>query len=98
MEDFYYAGGLSALLKALSPYLDTRCLTDNVALYTAWANDAERNDVFVNQMRGLLRPEDVVILISYGVFTEQEAARHAPRVVFVDERNRVVRTPLRAES
>jgi len=43
---------------------DVRCLTDNVALYTAWANDAARDDVFVNQMRGLLQPGDVVILIS----------------------------------
>jgi D-sedoheptulose 7-phosphate isomerase len=43
---------------------DTRCLTDNVALYTAWANDAAREDVFANQMRGLLRSEDVAILIS----------------------------------
>ncbi len=43
---------------------DTRCLTDNVSLFTAWANDAKREDVFANQMRGLLKPEDVVILIS----------------------------------
>src|SRR5580700_4303914 len=43
---------------------DTRCLTDNVSLYTAWANDAERSEVFVNQMRGLLAPNDVVIAIS----------------------------------
>jgi D-sedoheptulose 7-phosphate isomerase len=43
---------------------DTRCLTDNVSLYTAWANDAAPEDVFVNQMRGLLKPSDVVILIS----------------------------------
>ena len=43
---------------------DVRCLTDNVALYTAWANDASREDVFVNQMRGLLTPNDVVIAIS----------------------------------
>lgn len=43
---------------------DVRCLTDNIALYTAWANDAAREDVFVNQMRGLLKPDDVVILIS----------------------------------
>jgi D-sedoheptulose 7-phosphate isomerase len=43
---------------------DTRCLTDNVSLYTAWANDAARDDVFANQMRGLLRSEDVAILIS----------------------------------
>jgi D-sedoheptulose 7-phosphate isomerase len=43
---------------------DTRCLTDNISLYTAWANDAAREDVFVNQMRGLLQRGDVLILIS----------------------------------
>jgi D-sedoheptulose 7-phosphate isomerase len=43
---------------------DVRCLTDNVALYTAWANDAAREDVFVNQLRGLLEPADVVLAIS----------------------------------
>ena len=43
---------------------DARCLTDNISLYTAWANDAERADVFVNLMRGLLRPGDVVIACS----------------------------------
>ncbi len=43
---------------------DARCLTDNVSLYTAWANDAERTDVFVNLMRGLLRAGDVVLACS----------------------------------
>jgi len=43
---------------------DVRCLTDNIALYTAWANDAAREDVFVNQLRGLLKPEDVLLAIS----------------------------------
>src|SRR5512136_1318983 len=43
---------------------DVRCLTDNVSLYTAWANDADRADVFVNQMRGLLTPSDLVLAIS----------------------------------
>ncbi|MGO8747159.1 MAG: SIS domain-containing protein [Thermoguttaceae bacterium] len=43
---------------------DTRCLTDNIALYTAWANDAAREDVFVNQLRGLLTPDDLLLLIS----------------------------------
>jgi D-sedoheptulose 7-phosphate isomerase len=41
-----------------------RCLTDNIPLYTAWANDADREDVFANQMRHLLTAEDVVIAIS----------------------------------
>jgi D-sedoheptulose 7-phosphate isomerase len=43
---------------------DVRCLTDNVALYTAWANDAAREEVFVNQLRSLLNPEDVLLAIS----------------------------------
>jgi D-sedoheptulose 7-phosphate isomerase len=43
---------------------DARCLTDNISLYTAWANDAERADVFVNLMRGLLQRGDVVIACS----------------------------------
>lgn len=43
---------------------DVRCLTDNIALYTAWANDATREDVFVNQLRGLLTSKDVVLCIS----------------------------------
>jgi D-sedoheptulose 7-phosphate isomerase len=43
---------------------DVVCLTDNVSLYSAWANDASRDEVFTNQVRGLLRPGDVVILIS----------------------------------
>jgi D-sedoheptulose 7-phosphate isomerase len=43
---------------------DVRCLTDNVSLYTAWANDAERNEVFANQLRGLLTAKDVVLAIS----------------------------------
>ena len=43
---------------------DVRCLTDNPPLYTAWANDAPREDVFVNLMRGLLTADDVVLAIS----------------------------------
>jgi aspartate 1-decarboxylase len=42
-------------------------------------------------------PGDLVIVISYGVFDDQDAVRHVPRVVFVDASNRVVRPPLRAE-
>ncbi len=43
---------------------DARCLTDNVSLYTAWANDADRADVFVNLLRGLLQAGDVLIACS----------------------------------
>ena len=40
---------------------------------------------------------DLVILISYGMFDEREAAAFTPSVVFVDAQNRIVRPQLRAE-
>jgi D-sedoheptulose 7-phosphate isomerase len=46
------------------PPFDVRCLTDNISLYTAWANDAARGDVFVNQLRGLLQQGDVLVAVS----------------------------------
>jgi D-sedoheptulose 7-phosphate isomerase len=61
---------------------DVRCLTDNIPLYTAWANDAAREDVFANQMRGLITADDVAIIISVHGGTGFSAdlvngARHA---------------------
>ena len=61
---------------------DVRCLTDNISLYTAWANDAAREDVFANQLRGLVGPQDVLLVISVhggsGFSTDLvRAARHA---------------------
>jgi aspartate 1-decarboxylase len=43
-------------------------------------------------------PGDLVILISYGLYTDDEARRHSARVVHVDAQNRVVRPALRAEN
>lgn len=40
---------------------------------------------------------DLAIVISYGIFDAAEAEQHSPTVVFVDERNRIVRPSLRAE-
>jgi aspartate 1-decarboxylase len=37
----------------------------------------------------LVHPGDLVILISYGLMADAEAAASRPRVVFVDEHNRV---------
>ncbi|MFF3228760.1 aspartate 1-decarboxylase [Nocardia suismassiliense] len=38
----------------------------------------------------LVHPGDLVILIAYGQLNEQEIAEYAPKVVFVDERNRPI--------
>jgi aspartate 1-decarboxylase len=34
---------------------------------------------------------DRVILISYGVFSDEELSNHKPMVVFVDEHNRIIK-------
>jgi len=39
----------------------------------------------------LFQPGDQVIILSMGQFTEEEIGRLVSRVVFVDERNRIVR-------
>ncbi len=39
-------------------------LTDNVAVMTAWANDVSYDDMFVEQLKNLLNPGDLVIGIS----------------------------------
>jgi aspartate 1-decarboxylase len=38
----------------------------------------------------LVNPGDLVILIAYGLMDDAEAAVHRPKVVFVDETNRIV--------
>lgn len=37
----------------------------------------------------LVQPGDLVIIVAYGLFDEEEARRHQPRVVLVDEKNRI---------
>src|SRR6202043_2303715 len=39
-------------------------LTDNVPLITAWANDANYEDIFSAQLRPLIRAKDIALAIS----------------------------------
>ncbi len=54
-------------------------LTDNVATMSAWSNDVSYEDVFVEQLKNLVNPEDVVIGISASGNSENviRAIRHA---------------------
>lgn len=36
----------------------------------------------------LVQVGDEIIIISYGIFTEDEALHYSPRIIFVDENNR----------
>lgn len=53
--------------------------------------EAGSGDIKINGAAAhLVHPGDLVILIAYGQFTPEEAARHTPRIVHVDEKNRIV--------
>ena len=39
-------------------------LTDNIPTMTAWANDARYDDIFAEQLRNFVEPDDVVLAIS----------------------------------
>lgn len=105
--DLHYEGSLTVdqdLLDAadLLNYEEIQVVNvNNGARFTTYVIPGARGSGVV-QLNGaaarLGLPGDVVILIAYGVIDDEAAQRFVPRVVFVDEQNRIVRPQLRAES
>jgi aspartate 1-decarboxylase len=105
--DLHYEGSLTVdqdLLDAadLLNYEEIQVVNvNNGARFTTYVIPGPRGSGVV-QLNGaaarLGLPGDVVILIAYAVIEDEEAQTFVPRVVFVDEQNRVVRPQLRAES
>jgi dihydroxy-acid dehydratase len=95
MEDFYYAGGLSALLKSLSPHLDLNCRTvtgrtlgDNIANVEIYQPDVIRsidNPLFPSGglviLRGNLAPNGAVIKAPAA---NPALLKHAGRAIVFD--------------
>jgi dihydroxy-acid dehydratase len=98
MEDFYYAGGLSALLKALSPHLQLDCTTvtgrtvgENVAGSEIFNSDVIRtldDPVFSSEglaiLRGNLAPRGAVIK---PIAADPKLLKHAGRAIVFDNYN-----------
>jgi len=98
MEDFYYAGGLSALLKALSPHLQLDCTTvtgrtvgENVAGSKIFNSDVIRtldDPVFSSEglaiLRGNLAPRGAVIK---PIAADPKLLKHAGRAIVFDNYN-----------
>lgn len=105
--DLHYEGSLTVdqdLLDAadLLNYEEIQVVNvNNGARFTTYVIPGPRGSGVV-QLNGaaarLGLPGDVVILIAYAVIEDEEAQTFVPRVVFVDEQNRIVRPQLRAES
>jgi dihydroxy-acid dehydratase len=98
MEDFYYAGGLPALLNTLAPHLDLSCLTatgqtlgEAIAGAEIYNSDVIRtldNPVLTSGglavLRGNLAPNGAVIKASAA---EPQLLKHAGRAIVFDSYN-----------
>ena len=105
--DLHYEGSLTVdeeLLDAadLTTYEEVQVVNvNNGARFSTYVIPGPRGSGVV-QLNGaaarLGLPGDLVIVMAYGVYSEEEAERHAPSVVFVDSKNCITRPQLRAES
>lgn len=97
--DLHYVGSVTVdqdLLDAagILPYEQVEIYDiTNGARLTTYALPGQRGSGMV-QINGaaahLVRPGDLVILVAYGIFTEEEAKHLKPTVVLVDEKNRIL--------
>lgn len=61
--------------------------------FTTYAIRAERDSGIISVNGAAAhkaRPGDIVIIAAYAVYNEIELAKYAPRLVYVDEKNRIV--------
>ena len=66
---------------------------DNGARFETYVIEGERGagEMCLNGAAArLVHTGDRVIIVSYGMYSEEELEHHAPRVVHVDERNAIV--------
>ena len=105
--DLHYEGSLTVdeeLLDAadLTTYEEVQVVNvNNGARFSTYVIPGPRGSGVIQLNGAAARqglPGDLVIVMAYGVYAEEEAERHAPSVVFVDSKNRITRPQLRAES
>ncbi len=97
--DLHYVGSVTVdvdLLEAADlrprPQVDGGDVTNGARL-TTYVIPGERGagQICINGAAAhLVKPGDVVILIAYGMLADAEARTYRPRVVFVDEANRIL--------
>lgn len=60
----HWVNDIKKNIKNINNGFDVICLTDNVPLFTAYANDVSYEDIFLEQIKDRIREEDVVIALS----------------------------------
>ena len=105
--DLQYEGSVTldpVLMEAsdLLPFEQVQLLDiDNGARLTTYAIEGRRDsgDVIVNGAAAhLIHQGDTIIILHYATVSEEEAQRMQPNLVYVNERNQIVRTGHRIEA
>lgn len=68
---------------------------NNGERFSTYAIRAERGSGIISVNGSAARraaPGDLLIIASFGLYSEEEVAKHTPSLVYVDAKNRVVRT------
>lgn len=97
--DLHYVGSITVdidLLEAADLYpgqqVDVVDVTNGARL-TTYVIPGERGSgqVCINGAAAhLINPQDIVIIIAYGMMADTEARHYLPQVVFVDDNNRII--------
>lgn len=61
--------------------------------YVVPAEPGSGKVVILGAAAQLVKPKDIVIIFSFALCTPEEAAQFAPKVVVLDEKNRIVKQP-----
>ena len=97
----HYPGSIaidSALMEAASilPYESVLVADLNngnrLETYAVPAEADSGQVVILGAAARLIKPKDIVIIISFGFFTPQEAKEFKPRIVILDENNKIKTT------
>lgn len=63
---------------------------NNGERFTTYVIEGKKGEVTLNGAAArLVQKGDLVIIVSYGHFEQEEAKKHEPSVVFVDAKNRI---------
>lgn len=98
--DLHYEGSCAIdedLLEAADIYENEQIDIWNVnngERFTTYAIRAERGSGIISVNGSAARraaPGDILIIATFGTFDEAEIAKHDPKLIYVDSRNRIVR-------
>lgn len=103
--DLHYEGSITVdtrLMEAADIVPNEQVQVYNISTgsrFTTYAIPGQAGEVRINGAAAHLASEgDLVIIASYAAYSEDERERHRPRVVQVDERNRVRRSHARRDT